>query len=52
MSELDADADESVVQLALLDPRLHRALLDQLDEGVCIVYRDHRIGSGAKPCSP
>jgi PAS domain S-box-containing protein/diguanylate cyclase (GGDEF)-like protein len=27
----------------LVDPRLHRALLDQLDEGVCMVDSDHRI---------
>lgn len=43
MGELDADADESVVRLALADQDLHRALLDRLDEGVCIVNRDHRI---------
>ncbi len=38
--ELSGDA---VVQLALEDPRLHRALLDALAEGVCIVDRDRRI---------
>ena len=43
MGALSADADESVIQLALLDHRLHRALLDQLDEGVCMVDRDRRI---------
>jgi diguanylate cyclase (GGDEF)-like protein len=43
MAALDADGDESVIQLALLDHRLHKALLDRLDEGVCIVDRDHRI---------
>jgi diguanylate cyclase (GGDEF)-like protein/PAS domain S-box-containing protein len=51
MSELNADADEAVIQLALLDHRLHRALLDQLDEGVAMVNRDHRIlywNSGAE----
>jgi len=41
----DADelTNESVIQLALLDPGLHRSLLDQLDEGVCMVDRDRRI---------
>ncbi len=43
MAALDADADESLIQLALLDHSLHKALLDQLDEGVCMVDRDHRI---------
>jgi diguanylate cyclase (GGDEF)-like protein len=43
MGALDRDADESIIQLALLDHRLHKALLEQLDEGVCIVDRDHRI---------
>lgn len=43
MGALSADADELVIQLALLDHRLHRALLDQLDEGVCMVDRDRRI---------
>lgn len=43
MGAVDADADETVIQLALLDQRLHKALLDQLDEGVCMVDRDHRI---------
>jgi diguanylate cyclase (GGDEF)-like protein/PAS domain S-box-containing protein len=43
MSALNADSGESLIQLALLDPNLHRALLDQLDEGVCMVDRDHRI---------
>jgi PAS domain-containing protein len=37
-------SDEAVIQFALLDQRLHRALLDELDEGVCMVDRDHRIG--------
>jgi diguanylate cyclase (GGDEF)-like protein/PAS domain S-box-containing protein len=43
MGVLSADADESVIHLALLDHRLHRALLDQMEEGVCMVDRDHRI---------
>ena len=43
MGALHADADEAVVQLALLDAGMHRALLDRLDEGVCMVNRDHRI---------
>jgi diguanylate cyclase (GGDEF)-like protein/PAS domain S-box-containing protein len=43
MGALNADADEAVIQLALSDPVLHRTLLDQLDEGVCMVDRDHRI---------
>jgi diguanylate cyclase (GGDEF)-like protein/PAS domain S-box-containing protein len=37
------DIDDAVIQHALVDPRLHKALLDQLDEGVCVVNRDHRI---------
>ena len=48
------DAAEAVVQLALVDAGLHRALLDRLDEGVCIVNRDHRIlywNSGAERMS-
>ena len=43
MGVLNADSDEAVVQLALLDAGLHKDLLDQLDEGVCMVDRDHRI---------
>lgn len=43
MSALGPDGDDAVIQLALCDPGLHRALLDQLDEGVCMVDRDHRI---------
>jgi diguanylate cyclase (GGDEF)-like protein/PAS domain S-box-containing protein len=43
MSSLSPDADEAIFQLALVDHRLHKALLDQLDEGVCVVNRDHRI---------
>ena len=48
------DVAEAVVQLALLDAGLHRALLDRLDEGVCMVNRDHRIlywNSGAERMS-
>jgi diguanylate cyclase (GGDEF)-like protein len=43
MGALNTDADEAVIQLALLDAGLHRALLEQLIEGVCMVDRDHRI---------
>src|SRR5271170_4184503 len=43
MGALSADADESVIQRALLDQQLHRALLDQLNEGVCMLNGDHRI---------
>jgi diguanylate cyclase (GGDEF)-like protein/PAS domain S-box-containing protein len=43
MGLLNADAGEAVIQLALLDAGLHKDLLDQLDEGVCMVDRDHRI---------
>lgn len=43
MGALSDDGDEKIMQLALCDPALHRALLDQLDEGVCMVDRDHRI---------
>jgi len=43
MGVLNADAGETVIQLALADAALHRDLLDQLDEGVCMVDRDHRI---------
>lgn len=43
MHAIHADAGEAVIQLALADTRLHKDLLDQLDEGVCIVDRDHRI---------
>jgi diguanylate cyclase (GGDEF)-like protein len=48
------DVAEAVVQLALLDAGLHRALLDRLNEGVCMVNRDHRIlywNSGAERMS-
>src|SRR3984885_5842596 len=43
MRLLNADAGEAVIQLAFLDAGLHKDLLDQLDEGVCMVDRDHRI---------
>lgn len=43
MHAIHADAGEAVIQLALADARLHKDLLDQLDEGICIVDRDHRI---------
>jgi diguanylate cyclase (GGDEF)-like protein len=43
MGAVPADSDESVIQLALLDPKLHRALLEQLDEGVCMLDLNHRI---------
>lgn len=54
MSVPQADADEAVIQLALLDAGLQKALLDRLQEGVCIVNRDHRIlywNSGAERIS-
>jgi diguanylate cyclase (GGDEF)-like protein/PAS domain S-box-containing protein len=37
------DENEAVVELALRDASLHRALLEQLDGGACIVNRDRRI---------
>jgi len=43
MGTVGGDGDDAVIQLALCDPVLHRALLDQIDEGVCMVDRDHRI---------
>jgi diguanylate cyclase (GGDEF)-like protein len=43
MGVLNADDDDTVIKLALIDAGLHQALLDRLDEGVCIVDRDHRI---------
>ena len=42
MSALHLDSDQ-LVQLGLVDAALHKALLDELDEGVCMVDRDHRI---------
>jgi diguanylate cyclase (GGDEF)-like protein/PAS domain S-box-containing protein len=38
-----AESDDPVVQCALQDQTLHKTLLDQLDRGVCIVNREHRI---------
>jgi diguanylate cyclase (GGDEF)-like protein len=43
MGAIHADPSEAVIQLALSDARLHKYLLDQLDEGICIVDHDHRI---------
>jgi diguanylate cyclase (GGDEF)-like protein len=43
MGVLNADSGETIVQLAMIDAALHKDLLDQLDEGVCIVDRDRRI---------
>jgi diguanylate cyclase (GGDEF)-like protein len=43
LATLNADSDEAVIQLALLDAGLHKALLERLDEGVCMVDLDHRI---------
>jgi diguanylate cyclase (GGDEF)-like protein/PAS domain S-box-containing protein len=43
MQAPSADGDDSVVQQALRDETLHKILLEQLDKGVCIVNRDHRI---------
>jgi diguanylate cyclase (GGDEF)-like protein/PAS domain S-box-containing protein len=37
------EGDDPVVQHALQNQTLHKALLDQLDQGVCIVDRDNRI---------
>ncbi|HTW66650.1 MAG TPA: diguanylate cyclase [Bryobacteraceae bacterium] len=37
------DGDDPVVQQALRDQTLHKALLEQIDQGVCIVNRDNRI---------
>jgi len=54
MGALNTDADEAVIELALLDAGLHRALLEQLNEGICIVNCDHRIvywNSGAERIS-
>lgn len=42
LGALNADIDE-VVQLGMLDAVLHKDLLDQLNEGICMVDRDHRI---------
>jgi diguanylate cyclase (GGDEF)-like protein len=53
LGALNADIDE-VVRLGLLDAALHKGLLDQLEEGVCMVDRDHRIvywNSGAEHIS-
>lgn len=43
MGELSADAGEAVLERVWLDAGLHKALTDQLDEGVCVVNRDHQI---------
>ena len=43
MSGPDTDLDSAVVELALQDGLLHKALLDQLDEGIYIVDRNRRI---------
>jgi diguanylate cyclase (GGDEF)-like protein len=43
LSALHADPGEAVFEAALLDAGLHKDLWDQLEEGVCIVNRDHRI---------
>jgi len=54
LSELHADLGEPVLAAALLDAGLHKSLWDQLDEGVCMVDRDHRIlywNSGAERIS-
>jgi diguanylate cyclase (GGDEF)-like protein/PAS domain S-box-containing protein len=37
------EGEDLVVQHALRDQTLHKALLEQLDQGVCIVNRDYRI---------
>ncbi len=54
MSELQAELGEPVLEAAWLDARLHEDLLEHLDEGVCVVDRDHRIlywNSGAERIS-
>lgn len=43
MGALSEEGGEGVIERALCNPDLHRALLDQIDEGVCILDRDHRI---------
>jgi PAS domain S-box-containing protein len=37
------ESDDPVVQHALRDETLHQALLDDLEQGVCIINRDFRI---------
>jgi GGDEF domain-containing protein len=54
MSAAHANSDEAVMHAAFSDTRLNRALFDQLDEGICIVNREHRIlfwNSGAERMS-
>jgi diguanylate cyclase (GGDEF)-like protein/PAS domain S-box-containing protein len=43
MQGASPEGEDPVVQHALRDQTLHKALLDQIDQGVCIVNRDHRI---------
>ena len=39
----NSDNDDPVMQCALHDEALHKMLLDELDQGVCIVNRESRI---------
>ena len=43
MSALDPDSDNSVVEQALRDGQLHKALLDHLEAGIYMVDRTRRI---------
>lgn len=43
MRGANPEADDPVVECALRDRTLHKALLDEADRGVCIVNRDHQI---------
>jgi diguanylate cyclase (GGDEF)-like protein/PAS domain S-box-containing protein len=43
MGESIPEVDDPVVEYALRDRTLHKAVLDRADKGVCIVNRDYRI---------
>jgi len=43
MSKSDPNLDHAVVTQALRDAELHKALLDQLEEGIYMVDRERRI---------
>lgn len=43
MRRTSPESYDPVVEYALRDPTLHKALLDQADRGVCIVNLDHQI---------
>ena len=49
MAALDADADESLIQLALLDHSLHKALLDQPDEASASSIATTGFSTGIRP---